>query len=167
MAGIDVVEQQGHRPLLSRRGGQVALVLVVVVALSAGVADWQVRRHEGVRVDRCVEAALGAVSQSRGRVAAMAGYVGPSLASLRSEALRSQIFQLISQTALPGRRPVRRARALCDAVSVLPTHTALRRTRADCVRMLAAELRYLAAVAEDGRHPFVATGPRLGRCVNR
>jgi hypothetical protein len=72
---------------------------------------------------------------------------------------------MISETARPGTRQVRRARALCDAVSLLPTHTRLRRTRADCLRLLTAELGYLATVAGDGRHPFVASGFPPGRCV--
>jgi hypothetical protein len=165
VTGSDVVEQRGRPPLLPRRAGRAALVLVVLVALSAAAADWQVRRHETAGVEGCVDAALTAVSAAEGRVSFMARYVSPSLASSPPEALRRGLLEMISGAAAPARPAVRRARELCASVGVVPTHTALRRTRADCVRLLSAQLSYLTAVVEDGRHTFGATGSPHGRCA--
>ena len=163
----DVVEQHGRPSRLSRRGRRSALVLVAVVALSAGGADWQVRRQEAAGVDRCAGAALSAVEVAEGRVSIMTRYVGPALASAPSGDLRRGLFDMVSDAARPSTPRMRRARDLCEAVRVLPTHAEARRIRSDCLRLLDAELSYLTAVAADGERTYEANSSARGRCVER
>jgi hypothetical protein len=167
MAGTDVVEQHGRPPRLSSRGRRGAIVFVVLVSLATGGADWQVRRQETARLDRCVRAALSSVAVAEGRVSMMTRYVAPALASSPPDDLRRGLLDMVSAAALPATPRVRRARDLCDAVRVLPTHTDARRARAECLRLLDTELSYLAAVAADGRRTFEASDSPRGRCVVR
>jgi hypothetical protein len=167
MAGTDVVEQHGRPPRLSSRGRRGAIVFVVLVSLATGGADWQVRRQETARLDRCVRAALSSVAVAEGRLSVMTRYVAPALASSPPDDLRRGLLDLVSDAALPTTPRVRRARDLCDGVRVLPTHTDARRTRADCLRLLDAVVSYLAAVVADGRHTFESNDSVPGRCVAR
>ncbi|MFL6134624.1 MAG: hypothetical protein ACJ72A_17600 [Nocardioidaceae bacterium] len=167
MTGTDVVEQRGDPSRLSRRGRRGAIVLVVLVAAVAAGADWEVRRHETVGIDRCVRGALGSVAVAESRVSMMTRYISPALGSSPPDDLRRGLLDMVSEAALPSVPLVRRARDRCDGVRVLATHTGARRTRADCLRMLDVELSYLAAVGADGRHTFEANGSTRGRCVAR
>lgn len=159
--------ERGRPSRLSRRGRRLATVLVLVAALAAGAADWKVRRTESAEVDRCVESALSAIAYADGRLGLMSSYVSPALASAVPDAVHRGLLRMISGAAVPATPPVSRARERCVSVSVVPTHTGLRRTRADCVRLLESELTYLAAVVEDGRQVFVGRGTARGRCSTR
>src|SRR3954449_10671405 len=167
MTGTDVVEQRGYSSRLSRRGRRGAIVLVVLVAVVAGGADWEFRRQETAGIDRCVRGALGSVAVAESRVSMMTRYITPALASSPPDDLRRGLLDMVSEAALPSVPLVRRARDRCDGVRVLATHAGVRRTRADCLRMLDVELSYLAAVGADGRHTFEANGSTRGRCVAR
>jgi hypothetical protein len=167
MAISDVVEQHGRSSRLSRRGRRRALVLVAVVALSAGGADWQVRRQEAAGVDRCARAALSAVEVAEGRVSIVTRYVAPALASAQAADLRRGLLGMVSDAARPSTPRIRRARDLCEAVRVLPTHAKARRIRSDCLRLLDGELSYLTEVAADGERTYEANGSVRGRCVER
>jgi hypothetical protein len=159
----DVLEQHGRGALLPRRGVRAVIAVLLLVGLVAGAVDWKVRRHEAAAVDRCVAAALSARANAEGRVETMAAYVSPTLAS-SSGGLRRGLLAMVSSAARPVAPSVRRARALCGAVHVMPLHTTLRRTRDACVRLLDAELAYLAAVAEDGRRIFEGRESPRGSC---
>jgi len=167
MTGTDVVEQRGDSSRLSRRGRRGAIVLVVFVAAVAGGADWEFRRQETAGIDRCVRGALGSVAVAESRVSMMTRYITPALASSPPDDLRRGLLDIVSEAALPSVPLVRRARDRCDRVRVLATHAGVRRTRADCLRMLDVELSYLAAVGADGRHTFEANDSTRGRCVRR
>jgi hypothetical protein len=167
VAGTDVVEQRGRPLRRSGPGRRLAVVLVVAVALTVTGADWQVRRQEAARVDRCVRVASGSVSLAEGQVATMTRYVSPALASSLPDGLRRGLLAMVSRAAARSTDRLRRARVVCDEVSLLPTHTRLRRTRAECLRLLEGELTYLEAVAADGRHTYEASGSVPGRCATR
>jgi hypothetical protein len=167
MAISDVVEQDVRPSRLSRRGRRRALVLVAVVALFAGGADWQVRRQEAAGVDRCAGAAFSAVEVAEGRVSITTRYVAPALASVQAADLRRGLLDMVSDAARPSTPRIRRARDLCEAVRVLPIHAEARRIRSDCLRLLDAELSYLTEVAADGERTYEANDAVRGRCVER
>ena len=62
---------------------------------------------------------------------------------------------------------MRRARDLCEAVRVLPTHAEARRIRSDSLRLLDAELSYLPEVAARGDRTYEANDAVRGRCGER
>jgi hypothetical protein len=165
VADTEVLERTGRPPRLSRRGRLGAVGLAAALALVAGGADWHARRQESVAIDRCARAALTAVTAAEGRVSMMTRYVAPALASPPSDDLRDGLLGMVSDAARPSDPRLRRARGLCDAVRVLPTHAEARRTRSDCLRLLDAEVSYLTAVAADGERTFEASGVTRGRCV--
>jgi hypothetical protein len=167
VTGTDVVEQHGGPSRLSRRGRRGAIVLVVLVAVCAGGADWQVRRQETAGVDRCAGAAVSAVEVAEGRVSIVTRYVAPALASAQAADLRRGLLGMVSDAARPSTPRIRRARDLCEAVRVLPTHAEARRIRSDCLRLLDAELSYLTEVAADGERTYEANESTAGRCVAR
>jgi hypothetical protein len=143
------------------------MVLVVLVAVCAGGADWELRRQETARVDRCAGAAVSAVEVAEGRVSIVTRYVAPALASAQAADLRRGLLGMVSDAARPSTPRIRRARDLCKAVRVLPTHAEARRIRSDCLRLLDAELSYLTEVAADGERTYEANESTPGRCVAR
>jgi hypothetical protein len=72
---------------------------------------------------------------------------------------------MISAAAAPGAAPLRRARKVCSAADVLPYHTALRRSRSDCLELLDRELDNLRAVEADAQRAFGGARSARGSCT--
>ncbi len=155
---VDVLAVDGRPPLLApvvRR----ALVVALVVALAAGwVVDRQVRAGEDRAVSGCATQAAGAVAAARGRISSMVGYVRPTLFTAEP-ALRTDLYRLVSGATRGTAGPVADALAGCRSVRVLPLHGGIRARRDGCLTWLRGELRFVDAVARDGRTAFTTGGP--------
>ncbi|MGN6577673.1 MAG: hypothetical protein ACTHKG_18530 [Nocardioides sp.] len=150
---VDVLAVDGRAPLLTpvvRRTVAVALV----VALAAGwLVDRRVRAVEERAVGGCAAQASEAVSVARGRISSMVGYVRPTLFTA-TPGLRADLYRLVSGATQGTTGPVAEALAGCRSVRVLPIHGATATRRADCLTWLERELRFVDAVARDGRAAF-------------
>jgi len=156
---VDVLAVDGRAPLLAPSVRR-ALVVVLVVALAAGwLVDRRVRSAEERAVGGCATQAAEAVSVARGRISSMAEYVRPTLFSAEA-GLRDDLYQLVSGVTRGTSTPLAGALAGCRSVRVLPIHDGVEARRADCVTWLEDELRFVDAVARDGRAAFAAGGPR-------
>jgi hypothetical protein len=153
---------------LERRSGvppRISVLLLVVLGLLAAglyLVDREVHDRESAAVGRCVDVANLAIDEARSSVDAMVEYVRPTLFAVGRPATRRTIYGLVADTALGKADRLTVAGGECGRVSVWWTHEDLRRRRADCVDVVAAQAARLESVAVDGRAAFGAEPPR--RC---
>ncbi len=152
-SSVDVLEVDRRPPLLAPRVRR-ALVVALVVAVAAGwFVDRRVRAGEERAVGGCAAQASEAVSVARGRISSMAGYVRPTLFTAEP-GLRADLYRLVSGATQGTTGPVADALAGCRSVRVLPLHGGTATRRAACLTWLEDELRFVDAVARDGRAAF-------------
>lgn len=151
---LDVVTSGPAEPDPRRRRAVLgALALLLVIAAVAGLLDLRSRRGEYQALTRCAARGTAAVQDATVRVSATAEYTRPSLA-FATEPTATGLYALIALQAQEPAGDLRRARAACAAVDVLPWHGSLRVARVAQIGYLDGVLDRLAATAGNGRSFF-------------
>jgi hypothetical protein len=160
---VEVIQHGSTSRVLGAGRTRLLLVLLLTLGGAAAVVDRQVRGQESSRISRCVEISTNAVATATGRVSAMAGYLGPALASVEGRR-REELLDLVSDYARPGRTMLLTARQQCSATRVWVFHDGLQRTREDCLRLLDGQLGFLDDVMSDGSRAYGARTVPRGSC---